>query len=436
MQKLIEHGQEKKQHVVLKKHVATIHCSNTLSLLQRKISNALLFHAYHELLQKEEHEITVKALCNIIGYVGNNSAIIKEAIRGLISIVLEWNILNDKTGQEEWNASSALASVRISGAICAYSYSAPLKKLIYMPSVYGKINMVIQAKFKSGYGLALYENCVRYSGLPYTAWFDLVTFRKLMGIPAEQYVDFRDLKRRVLDKAVEEINAYAELQVAPEVVRVGRKVDKIRFSLKEIQKQRTENISPSCMIETSQELGAKGKLLENDLIRELVEDWAINIKQVQRWLQQYGVIKLRQKIDYVKSTANYKLGAIGRVGAYLRCALEDDYQKQEIGTLTTGSKKRKTGWGLTHKADYEEYAYNQAILVFKALPDDQRNLIEKSLIKKFETEAGGNIFLDLYRNKGIESIKDVFFHFVKMGYPALLKGIPSLEDYIYKNSTT
>ena len=52
----------------LKKHAATIHCSNTLSLLQRKISNALLYHAYKELMLKEEHEISVKQLCNLIAY--------------------------------------------------------------------------------------------------------------------------------------------------------------------------------------------------------------------------------------------------------------------------------------------------------------------------------------------------------------------------------
>src|SRR5688500_17068475 len=75
----------------LKKHAATIHCSNTLSLLQRKISNALLYHAYSELMSKEEHQITVKQLCRLIGYQGNNHAAIKDAIRELLSTVIEWN---------------------------------------------------------------------------------------------------------------------------------------------------------------------------------------------------------------------------------------------------------------------------------------------------------------------------------------------------------
>ena len=89
---------EKKRE--LKKHAATIHCSNALSLLQRKISNALLFHAYKELMQKEEHEITLKQLCHLIGYQGHNHAAIREAMKGLISTVIEWNLIDDKTGNE------------------------------------------------------------------------------------------------------------------------------------------------------------------------------------------------------------------------------------------------------------------------------------------------------------------------------------------------
>ena len=43
---------EKKKALELKKHVAVIHSSNKLTLLQRKIANALLFNAYEELLTR------------------------------------------------------------------------------------------------------------------------------------------------------------------------------------------------------------------------------------------------------------------------------------------------------------------------------------------------------------------------------------------------
>src|SRR5436190_4521007 len=188
----------------LKKHAATIHCSNTLSLLQRKISNALLYHAYSELMTTEEHEITVKQLCHLISYSGNNHAVIKDALKGLLSTVIEWNVVNDTTGTEDWSASSILASVSLRGPICLYAYSPRMKQLLHSPSMFGKINLFIQSRFKSSYGLALYENCIRYRGLPHTKWFEMDLFRKLMGVPNETYTVFRDFKRRVLDKSIEE----------------------------------------------------------------------------------------------------------------------------------------------------------------------------------------------------------------------------------------
>ena len=60
--------------------------------------------------------------------------------------------------------------------------------------MFGKIDLVIQSKFRSSYGLALYENCIRYRGLPHTKWFDMALFKKLMGTPVGKYDIFRDFK--------------------------------------------------------------------------------------------------------------------------------------------------------------------------------------------------------------------------------------------------
>src|SRR5438045_9722466 len=83
-------GQETKENKrELKKHAATIHCSNSLSLLQRKITNALLYHAYKELILIEEHDITIKKLCRVIGYQRNNHSEFKEALEVIITTIIE-----------------------------------------------------------------------------------------------------------------------------------------------------------------------------------------------------------------------------------------------------------------------------------------------------------------------------------------------------------
>ncbi|EKD72936.1 MAG: hypothetical protein ACD_45C00507G0001 [uncultured bacterium] len=316
-------GLEKKSNGhELKKHAASIHCSNTLSLLQRKISNALLYHAYKELMLKEEHEITIKDLCKLIAYSGNNHAAIKDALKGLLSTVIEWNVVNDATGIEDWTASSILASVSLKGPICLYAYSPRMKQLLHSPTMFGKINLFIQSRFKSSYGLALYENCIRYRGLGFTKWFEMDVFRKLMGVPPDKYSIFRDFKRRVLDKSVEEVNTYSDLIVEPEMYREGRIVSKVRFSLKERAKKvrlgsKTDN---EVITET----------VTVQLINQLVHHFGLSAEQAEQVIAGYEQEFILEKITVIESSRNYQQGKVHNLAAYLLSALKNDYQAPKV----------------------------------------------------------------------------------------------------------
>lgn len=310
-------GYEKKERRELKKHAATIHCSNTLSLLQRKVSNALLYHAYGELMQKEEHEISVKQLCRLIGYNGNNHAVIKEALKALISTVIEWNLINDVTGQENWTASSILASVSLEGPQCYFAYSPRMKQLLHSPSMFGKIDLVIQSKFRSSYGLALYENCIRYRGLPHTKWFDMELFKKLMGVPEGMYDVFRDFKRRVLDKAIDEVNTYSDLVIACELGKEGRKVVKVRFKLKErAKKTRLGNATAVPRLEAPQ----------SDLAAQLNTEFGLSPEQIEQVLAAYDAKFIQDKVAVIKASKPYQAGKVENLTGYLISALKNNYQ--------------------------------------------------------------------------------------------------------------
>lgn len=312
-------GREK-QKQELKKHAATIHCSNTLSLLQRKITNALLYHAYKELMLKDEHEITVKQLCRLIGYQGNNHAVIKEALKGLISTVIEWNVVNDETGNENWTASSIIASVSLEGPLCYYAYSPRMKQLLHSPSMFGKIDLVIQSRFRSSYGLALYENCIRYRGLPQTKWFDIDLFKKLMGVPTGKYDVFRDFKRRVLDKAVDEVNTYSDLIVTADIIREGRRVKKIRFILKDrAKKTRLGRKKSGLTLETTKTKLSMVFGLSNEQIEEIYSNYAPDF--------------ITEKMTLVLDSKPFKEGTIENLAGYILSALKHDYKiKQSKST--------------------------------------------------------------------------------------------------------
>lgn len=310
-------GRDNKERRELKKHAATIHCSNTLSLLQRKISNALLYHAYKELGLKEEHEITVKQLCRLIGYQGNNHSAIKEALRGLISTIIEWNLIDDKTGAENWTASSIIASVSLEGPLCYYAYSPRMRQLLHTPSMFGKIDLVIQSKFRSSYGLALYENCIRYRGLPHTKWFDMELFKKLMGVPAGKYDVFRDFKRRVLDKAIDEVNTYSDLIIASDFVREGRKVVKVRFTLKERAKKTRLGTKSIAKLEAPE---------VHELKAQLLAQYGLSTEQVEQLLTTYDSQFVQDKITMIEASKAFQDGKIDNLAGYLLSAVKNNYQ--------------------------------------------------------------------------------------------------------------
>ncbi len=356
-------GDEKKEaRKELKKHAATIHCSNSLTLLQRKITNALLYHAYKELMLKDEHEITVKQLCRLIGYQGNNHAAIKEAFRELISTVIEWNVINDETGTENWTASSIIASVSLEGPLCYYAYSPRMKQLLHSPSMFGKIDLVIQSRFRSSYGLALYENCTRYRGLPQTKWFDMELFKKLMGVPQGKYDIFRDFKRRVLDKAIEEVNTYSDLVIEAEFVREGRKVLKVRFKLKERPKKTRLGYQKPSIVKQ-----------ENPLEVRLREQFGLSSAQIQELLQQHEAAFIEDKISLVLDSKPFQKGNVKNMAGYLMGAIRDDYQPaktQAVQLIVLKDSEREFELAeLKRRAENirKQYQKNREVIIHEAI---------------------------------------------------------------------
>lgn len=425
----------------LKKHAATIHCSNTFSLLQRKISNALLYHAYGELLQKEEHEISIRQLCNLIEYSGNNHGAIKDALKGLLSTVIEWNVINDTTGVEDWTASSILASVSLQGPVCYFAYSPRMKQLLHSPTMFGKINLYIQSRFKSSYGLALYENCIRYRGLPHTKWFDIETFRKLMGVPAGNYTIFRDFKRRVLDKSVEEVNTYSDLLVEPELMRERRQVVKVRFILKE----RAKKTRLGTTIQHEDQMSEKDNQV-TQLRSKMIMEFGLSPSQAEKALTEYEQAFILEKITVVETSKNYQSGKVKNLAAYFMSALKNDYKPAKKSNDSQKQKKREDDIA---KANLKELQRN-AEAIESAYAEYREELIDetivsleevkqKSFMESFYQYAEGSIktILKLQRKKYSQAtilkspqIKGLLREFALRTLPELQAKLLPVEKYL------
>ena len=225
----------KKKDLVIKKHVNAIHIKGELSLLQRKLANALLYHAYPLLPVQDRYEIALSALCDLAGFEAHDRDRLKAALQGLQKTLIQWSVLDEK-GRETWGSMPLLGSVFIleKEGVCRYSYDTFLREKLYNPEVYATINLDIQRKFGSKHALALYENCVRFRNTGSTGWMGLEVFRQLLGCDGQpHYDDFKRLNNQVIKPAVQEVNDTSDIEVTPEYKRASRKVSSVRMKIKD-----------------------------------------------------------------------------------------------------------------------------------------------------------------------------------------------------------
>lgn len=291
----------------VKKHVAAIHVSGKLTLLQRKLSNVLLLNAYDTLISRQRHQIDARTLCLMIGYNSNDMETLKASLRGLAETVAEWDMLDEK-GQQEWGVSSLLSYAKLKGGICEYAYSPALAEKLHDPKVFALINLNIQRRFTSGHALALYENCYRFIRTGSTGWWPLDLFRRLMGVEGSAYYEnFKHLNAKIIKPAVAEVSRSSNILVSPEIRKQGRAVTEIRFRIQE---------NPQLAILDIDD----GEGARHGPVYARLRELGVSDRLARQWLGTHGEEQVLAKLDYVESRENVK----SKVG-YLTAALEGDF---------------------------------------------------------------------------------------------------------------
>jgi len=294
----------------VKKHVAAIHVSGKLTLLQRKLSNVLLLNAYDTLKSQATHQIDARTLCHMIGYNSNDMDTLKQSLRGLAETVAEWDMLDEK-GQQEWGVSSLLSYAKLKGGVCEYAYSPALADKLHDPQIFALINLNIQRRFTSGHSLALYENCYRFIRTGSTGWWSMDLFRRLMGLDGSSYYEsFKHLNAKVIKPAVAEVNKTSNILIEPETRKRGRAVTDIRFLIRE---------NPQLAILDMDD----GAGVRHGPVYARLREHGVSDRLARQWISTHGEDQVAAKLDYVSQRKNVK----SMVG-YLSSALKEDYGEE------------------------------------------------------------------------------------------------------------
>lgn len=412
---------DRNKNLELKKHVNAIHCTNNLTLVQRKLVNALLFNAYPELPHKNRFKISAKNLCNLIGYNSNDYGKLKKALLGLITIAIEWNVIDCVTGAEkQWKASSILSSAELSNGVCLYEYSQVMKELLYQPEIYGRIDMIAMSQFKSSYGLALYENCIRFQGLPQTPWYTLEVFRKLMGVFGNKYSSFKDFKKRVINIAVDEVNRLAKIDISVEIERQNQKVTRLRFKLNKKRAAQIKNLDEIDNGTETKDILVNTFNLSNQLINDIFNE--------------YEPDYIREKVDLIMSSDSFIEGKIRGLSGYLVSSLKKDFKPSKSSKVIVDEIRAKKEKKETEEANiknkqkikYDKYIANKVNKYLESVSEDSASELESLFSNKIKKES--KIIYKWYKKDGFDhqGVKACFNDFIK----GRIDNIISFEDFL------
>lgn len=353
----------------LKKHVATVHVSGELSLLERKIVNVLLLNAYDDLLTRKTHKIPVGILSTMLGFDSKNTDALKKALLKVMSTPVSFDLLHDG-GDSDWNASPLIGYAGIRSGVCSYEYSDWLAKKLANPEIYTLININVQKQFSGGYSLALYENCLRFKRTGSTGWITVETWRRLLGAEASTYDEFKHFNGEVIKKSVKEINTVSNIVVTPEYKREARRVTQIRFLVE-------ENPQKSVLDAGDDE---QTKIRNSETFRRLTA-LGIGDRLAISWIQQEPE-RAEQTAAYVEEKARRKQ-IKGRPGGYARAIFENGGDLAIQAEKTESQPHRRTT-GLP-KVDPDAEARAKVVsTAIKALSIEQK----RSLASEYLEQGG------------------------------------------------
>jgi plasmid replication initiation protein len=410
----------------VKKPIEAIQCANTFSLIQRKMYNVLLANAAGSLLNNVTHRISMGMLCNLMGYGSRDYNSIKNQFRELRRMDIEWDIINEE-GHKVWTNTSPLSLARIieGKGICEYEFTPSLLPYLDRPAQYAKFSLKVQSKFKSSYGLALYENCERYRKLGKTKSFEIPMFRKLMGVQESQYQDFFALKRRVILIAIKEVNKHAEFDIFPEFEKCGRQIVKIRFI---IISKKIDASTLTTAVSTDDEVSP---ILRNVFL--------LNEKEIKKIIKTYDIPYIKEKIDYVINSEKFKKGGIRNIISYLKSALTEDYKPSLSSKVVIEKINREKEFEeaqlkalkeliSTANRAYQSMVSSQIIEVSSKM--DDLNKITEDFSKFLENRD--KFAFGYFKRKGMNHPAVMYFYkqFIRDQYPRTLDSLLTPKQFL------
>ena len=227
---------EESQQLIVKSNDLILKTHYSLTVIEMKIVAYLMSKIIASDTELSTVNISIKDFCRLcnIEPKGANYEQIRKNIRTLKR--KDWWIQINEQGDELLYSWIDFAVISKNKGNIEIALSQSLKPfLLQLRSKYTKVRLEEVLKLKSKASIRLLEIC--YSQL-YKGSFTISVdkFKKLMDIK-DKYPAWRDLRKRIIDPSINEINENCFIHIEYEAIKNGKKIEKLKFNISEAMYQ-------------------------------------------------------------------------------------------------------------------------------------------------------------------------------------------------------
>lgn len=168
---------------------------------------------------------------------------------------------NDAISKARWV--NKITYVKDVGEIVLHLSSDVIGLISRLESQFTKYMLDQVSGFKSKYSIRLYELVLKWSSIGKTEKYEIEDLRNKLGVLENEYKQYSDFKKRVLEVAVNEINSQTDIKLSIEFFKQSRSVTHFQFK---ITSKKERNVTPVALDYkmSSSQIDMFGDLLANN----------------------------------------------------------------------------------------------------------------------------------------------------------------------------
>jgi len=369
----------------------------SLSLIQQKSFNIFLRNAQQMIKftdaekyikinedKRYKFEISCNQLHQQAGLKVKDVEYIKSELEKLMEIIIS---VEDKENKKNWSVFHLLEKVEKIDGIYKYFLDGFIVNALKENNFFTSLNLMQIKKLKSKYSLVFYELAIRYKKLK----IPKMSIDKIRELTNTQnlYSSMKDFRKRVLDKACEEISEKTDIILSykkPE--KNGRRIAYIDFIIEEKINENfedlkeLESIKDLKNIEKIKVINYSEEVLNLYKVLPIEDQLETRKKQLEKLLKEHSYEMLEADIKYCKKNSKknfwgYFVKSINS-GHYSTIEVEKEKAKEELVKKQKILEEHKKELKKQEKIFLEE----QAKEMFENISENELNNYEKEYKKQ------------------------------------------------------